>query len=96
MKQFLLTCGCMIAFTGAALAQETTTYTYDVHGRLIEVNRSTPGDTDYTYDDGNSRTAKVTTGALLMSQPAAGPAVEEAPEPEAEPEPPEPETSQPS
>ena len=89
MKQFFLTCGCIFAFTGAALAQETTTYTYDVHGRLIEVERSTDVDTDYAYDDGNSRTAKVTTGEALLSQSAAAAQSEEVPE--LEPQPPLPE-----
>ena len=88
MKQFLLTCGCMLAFTGAALAQETTTYTYDVHGRLIEVERSTDVDTDYAYDDGNSRTAKQTTGSALMSVQVVSTPEEV---PELEPQPPLPE-----
>ena len=50
-----------------ALAQETTTYTYDVHGRLIGADRSTGADTDYAYDDGDSRTSKVTTDATAFS-----------------------------
>ncbi len=78
----------MLAFTGAALAQEITTYTYDVHGRLIEVERSTDVDTSYVYDDGNSRTAKQTTGSSLMSVQAVS-SPEEVPE--LEPQPPLPE-----
>ncbi|GAD59128.1 hypothetical protein IWC96_06490 [Brevundimonas sp. BAL450] len=53
-----------------AAAQETTTYTYDVHGRLIGASRSTGPNTAYAYDGGDSRTSRVTTGASsLMAEP---------------------------
>lgn len=57
-----------IVVASAANGQETATYTYDVHGRLIKVERSTGADTDYAYDDANNRTSKVTAGALLLRQ----------------------------
>ncbi|MFT4955417.1 MAG: YD repeat-containing protein [Brevundimonas sp.] len=61
-----------------AVAQETTTYTYDVHGRLLKADRTTGPVTTYSYDGGNSRTSKVTTGgSLLMAGPEAeGAAIE--------------------
>jgi hypothetical protein len=88
MLRILLLGVILSAGASSAIAQETTTYTYDVHGRLIAVDRSTSVDTDYAYDDGNSRTEKVTTGAAAMARQA-----ETLPEdvPELEPQPPLPE-----
>jgi YD repeat-containing protein len=81
-----LTCSVlMLGVAGTtAIAQETTTYSYDVHGRLITAERSTGADTAYAYDDGNSRTSKVTTGgSLLMTEPDAEAEAVEAGETEA-------------
>lgn len=67
----ILTCGVLLlgmAASGAA-AQETITYSYDVHGRLVEAARSTGAETDYAYDAGDSRTSRVTTGgSSLMAE----------------------------
>jgi len=53
-------------FTVGALASETQTFTYDEHGRLIEVERSGTVndnvDTVYEYDDADNRTNEETTG----------------------------------
>lgn len=67
---------CLFAFAiaGAAAAQETATYTYDVHGRLVSASRTTGASTAYAYDDANNRTSKVTTGALALLQESALPA----------------------
>ena len=53
---------------GSAAAQESATYSYDVHGRLIGVARSSGADTAYAYDDADNRTAKETTGASALLQ----------------------------
>ena len=59
----ILTLAIVLSLAGSsATAQETTTYTYDVHGRLIAADRSTGANTDYAYDAGDSRTSKATTG----------------------------------
>lgn len=73
----------------AAVAQETTTYTYDVHGRLVGVDRTTGPTTTYTYDGGDSRTSRVTVGAsslMAASEPTEDAEVAEA-VPDADPEP---------
>lgn len=73
MSRFLTLAFVMGVAATAAAAQETTTYTYDVHGRLIAADRSTGANTDYVYDAGESRTSKVTTGGaslLAASTPA--------------------------
>lgn len=63
----MLLCGAfMLALAGAAGAQETVTYSYDVHGRLVAVNRSTGANTAYAYSGGDSRTSKVTTGGTAL------------------------------
>lgn len=62
----------------SAHAGETATFAYDVHGRLIGVERSgganDGADTAYAYDGGDNRTSKITTGAstLLLNEPAGG------------------------
>ena len=70
----ILTCGVlMLGLVGTAAAQETTTYTYDVHGRLVGASRSTGPNTTYTYDGGDSRTSRVTVGGsslMSASEPA--------------------------
>ncbi len=57
----------VLVFTGKSLASETETFTYDEHGRLVKVERSgsvnNNVDTDYEYDDANSRTNEKTTGS---------------------------------
>lgn len=82
MKPFAL-CGMLFfacTFTaGAASAQVTQTYSYDAHGRLIEVTTSGPGGTNtavYAYDQANNRTQRVRSGttsyAALESLPDGG------------------------
>ena len=70
MLRTLLLGAVLGAVAASALAQEALTYTYDVHGQLIEVARSSGPQTDYAYDDGDSRTSKVTTGAAFSSATA--------------------------
>lgn len=66
-RQRLATLAFMVAaLPGAALAQETVTYTYDELGRLKTVTR-TGGPTNgaattYTYDKASNRTNVTTTG----------------------------------
>ncbi|WP_428153826.1 hypothetical protein [Brevundimonas sp.] len=58
-----------VAASGAA-AQETQTYGYDVHGRLIEVGRSTGGanqSTAYQFDGADNRVQRNTTSASARS-----------------------------
>ena len=57
-------------FAGAASADETIEYTYDVHGRLVKVERCGTDNncaatsdnvvTDYEYDDADNRTNEET------------------------------------
>ena len=53
------------AVTAAAMASETTKYTYDVRGRLIKVERSGTVNnnavTNYAYDKADNRTLTNTT-----------------------------------
>jgi hypothetical protein len=53
--------------SSAALAVETVTYTYDVHGRLVKVERSggpsNGATTVHGYDKADNRLTKQTTGA---------------------------------
>jgi hypothetical protein len=53
-----------LGLASAAMAQETQTYTYDVHGRLTHVARAvgtTTRTTNYTLDNSDGRTQRVTT-----------------------------------
>lgn len=63
----LATAVTMLTLSGAALAAETVTYTYDARGRLVQVARSGSVNngvtTGYTYDKANNRTNKSTTGS---------------------------------
>uniref|UniRef100_UPI00143B8942 Ig-like domain-containing protein n=1 Tax=Caulobacter sp. SSI4214 TaxID=2575739 RepID=UPI00143B8942 len=45
----------ILALSSPAGAQDQTTYTYDVHGRLTGVTRS-GSTTNYTYDNAQNRT----------------------------------------
>jgi len=51
-----------------ALAQSTTTYTYDLHGRLTAATRSTGTSTAYAYDAADNRTQRAT--SVSASTPA--------------------------
>jgi YD repeat-containing protein len=78
-------CVLSLVLTGTAAAQEVTTYTYDVHGRLVGASRSTGPNTTYTYDGGDSRTSSVTVGgSSLMAEPEAVAAPDDADEPDAD------------
>jgi len=64
----------MLGFANAAFAQETQAYTYDVHGRLITVVRTsgaTSQTTTYVLDKADNRTTRsvgaVTTGLLAAN-----------------------------
>ena len=52
---------------GLMVGQETVTYTYDVHGRLIQLSRAGGPNagsvTTYGFDANTNRTSRVTTGA---------------------------------
>jgi YD repeat-containing protein len=96
--RILLSCVLSLVLAGTAAAQETTTYTYDVHGRLVGASRSTGPNTTYAYDGGDSRTSRVTVGGSSLmgaAEPADEVEAEEA-APDAVPEPaeapPEPDT----
>lgn len=66
IRRIVTLCAAGALWAAPAIAQETATYTYDVHGRLIEVERSTGAETTYAYDDGDSRTSRVTTGGASL------------------------------
>lgn len=57
----------LAALPASATAAETITYRYDVHGRLVRVERSgTVNDgvtTDYILDKADNRTGKTTVGS---------------------------------
>lgn len=58
---------CLFLVSSPALASETITYTYDVHGRVVEVKHSggANGTTeiDYTYDKADNRSQVVVTNS---------------------------------
>lgn len=56
-------------------AQETQTYIYDVHGRLVSVDRSAGLDTTYAYDAANNRTLRVVGASDAPSPFELGPPV---------------------
>ena len=65
MKTAVFASAAIVLLTGAALASETVTYTYDARGRLVEVSHSGgPANATkirYEYDDvGNIKRRKVT------------------------------------
>ncbi len=55
---------CTLMMSTIATAAETTSYTYDVHGRLIKVQTSSGRTTEYTYDAANNRIQVTSTGGL--------------------------------
>lgn len=78
-------CVLSLVLAGTAAAQEITTYTYDVHGRLVGASRSTGPNTTYTYDGGDSRTSRVTVdGSSLMAESDAMAAPDDVDEPDAD------------
>ena len=56
-----------LLLTGAALASETVTYTYDARGRLVEVSHSggpaSGTKVEYEYDEAHNIKRKRVTGA---------------------------------
>jgi YD repeat-containing protein len=52
----------------AAWASETSNYTYDARGRLVQVNRVGGANnnvaTNYTYDHANNRSSKTANGTI--------------------------------
>jgi len=74
-----------LGLASAAMAQETQTYTYDVHGRLTRVARAvgtTTRTTNYALDNADGRTQRattVTTSAGLTAQAEAEREVTDAP-----------------
>jgi hypothetical protein len=74
MKLSRLTLGAVIAASAAAApAAETITYSYDVHGRLVQVARSGTVNngvtTAYQFDKADNRTVKTTTGSANSGPP---------------------------
>lgn len=62
----LATCVVSLCLAGPALAQETQTFTYDVHGRLTTVVRTsgaTTRTTTYALDNADNRSQRATTVA---------------------------------
>jgi len=61
-----------VAVALSASVDETITYTYDVHGRLVQVVHSgtvnNGRDTDYAYDLADNRTERTRTQPLNLSQ----------------------------
>lgn len=56
----------LAAVAGSAAAQETQTYAYDVHGRLVSVARTTAtsgNTTTYVLDNADNRSARTTTAS---------------------------------
>lgn len=65
--RLLALCAALTGFTSQASAQETTTYQYDVHGRVTSSSRSGgPSNgvsATYTYDAASNRTNVTVTGS---------------------------------
>jgi hypothetical protein len=59
--------GALLVAATPAIAAETIAYTYDVHGRLVQVQRTGTVNngvaTSYTLDKADNRTAKTVSGA---------------------------------
>lgn len=60
----LILAGCTLCLAAPAMATETITYSYDVHGRLVRVARTGTVNnnvtTTYTFDKVDNRTSKAT------------------------------------
>ena len=76
----LLLLAYLVGGASTAQAQQTQTYSYDVHGRLITVTRtsgSTSQITTYSLDSADNRTGRTTSaptsGAMAAPPPAATP-----------------------
>jgi YD repeat-containing protein len=57
---------CLLGSASTAQAQQTQTYSYDVHGRLITVARTTGSSsqtTTYSLDSADNRTGRTTSVA---------------------------------
>lgn len=67
MRLALLTSTATLLLSGAAVASETVTYTYDARGRLVEVNHTggpaSGTKVEYEYDDAHNVKRKRVTGA---------------------------------
>ena len=63
----------LISASGAALAAETITYTYDAKGRLVKVERSGSVNNnvkaEYSLDKADNRTNVTVTGSANASPP---------------------------
>ena len=75
MKRVILAAAAVLAPSAAAVAhaQETQTYSYDVHGRLTSVARTMGGTTRttvYVLDDADNRTSRATTVASSLAAPS--------------------------
>lgn len=60
--------GVAVLLARSARAQTTTTYGYDVHGRVVSVTHPGGDVTTYSYDNANNRT-QVTTGSTPPPPP---------------------------
>lgn len=68
MSRFALCVGgSLLVLSQVAVAAETISYSYDVHGRLVQVARTGTVNngvtTTYQYDKADNRTSKATTGS---------------------------------
>lgn len=88
MKGWRYPCGLIgaLALPGAAFAQaESTTFTYDALGRLIEARSVASGDTitnDYSYDDAHNRVSDTVTDTGSLAPPPEAPPSDPPVEPE--------------
>jgi hypothetical protein len=66
VHRIILTTGLALSAT-AAIAAETTTYTCDARGRLVQISHSGSVNngvtTSYSHDKADNRTNKITTGS---------------------------------
>lgn len=81
MRTVLFGAAAATCIAGAASAQETQTYAYDVHGRLTAVTRTTGATartTTYTLDNADNRTSRLLgapTASGAMTAPQSGDAI---------------------
>jgi hypothetical protein len=63
----------LLTVPAMAVASETVTFTYDAHGRLVQVARTGTVNngvtTTYTFDKAHNRTNKTTTGSANPGPP---------------------------
>jgi YD repeat-containing protein len=76
LKQVCLAALAAVAFTGAAQAQEASTFLYDVQGRLIGTTRALTGSSvpstqsAYVYDAADNRSQRTVSNVAARANPA--------------------------